>query len=81
MYDFFLDEECPVRGFASVAPVSLHVQYNWTIPSGAWTHRRTLFKRESEELVRVFHSELLRQKALEKAGHCSPKWTVLRSLQ
>jgi hypothetical protein len=27
----------------------------------------------------VFQS--VRQEALEKAGHCSPKWTVLRSLQ
>jgi hypothetical protein len=61
--------------------VSLHAQYNWTIPSGAWTHRRALFRGEPEELVRVFHSGRLRQEALEKAGHCSPKWTVLRSLQ
>ena len=29
----------------------------------------------------MFHSERLRQEALEKKGHCSPKWTVLRSLQ
>jgi ribonuclease HI len=61
--------------------VSLHAQYSWTIPSGAWTHRRALFRGEPEELVRAFHSERLRQEALEKAGHCSPKWTVLRSLQ
>ncbi len=61
--------------------VSLHAQYSWTIPSGSWTHRRALFRGESEELVRVFHNERLRQEALEKAGQCSPKWTVLRSLQ
>ena len=61
--------------------VSLHAQYSWTVPSGAWTHRRALFRGESEELVRVFHSERLRQEAFEKTGHCSPKWTVLRSLQ
>jgi hypothetical protein len=29
----------------------------------------------------VFHSESIRQEAFEKAWHCSPKWTVLRSLQ
>ncbi len=29
----------------------------------------------------MFHSERLRQEALEKTGHCFPKWTVLRSLQ
>jgi hypothetical protein len=29
----------------------------------------------------MFHSERLRQEALEKAGNCSLKWTVLRSLQ
>jgi hypothetical protein len=61
--------------------VSLHEQYSWKIPSGAWTHRRALFSGEPEELVRVFHSERLRQEALEKTGHCSSKWTVLRSLQ
>jgi hypothetical protein len=61
--------------------VSLHAQYSWTIPSGAWTHRRTLFSGEPEELVRVFHRERLRQEELEKTGYCSPKWTVLRSLQ
>ncbi len=61
--------------------VSRHTQYNWTIPSGTWTHRRSLFRREPEELVRAFHNERLRQEALEKTGHCSPKWTVLRSLQ
>ena len=22
---------------------SIHVQYNWTIPIGVWTHRKTLF--------------------------------------
>jgi len=100
--DFFLDEDCPARGFVSVTPsslawkdkvgkyevkltqglaVSLHVQYTWTIPNGAWTHRRALFKGEPEELVRVFHNDRLRQEALEKQGHCSPTWTVLRSLQ
>ena len=61
--------------------VSLHAQYSWTIPSGAWTHRRALFREEPEKLVRVVHNERLRQEALEKGGHCSPKWTVLRSLQ
>ena len=100
--DFFLDEDCPARGFVSVTPsslawkdkvgqyevkltqglaVSLHAQYSWTIPSGAWTHRRALFKGEPEELVRMFHNDRLRQEALEKQGHCSPTWTVLRSLQ
>ena len=29
----------------------------------------------------MFHNERLRQEALEKKGHCSPKWTVLLSLQ
>ncbi len=62
-------------------PVSLHAQYSWTIPSGAWTHRLALFRGEPEKLVRVFHNERLRQEVLEKTGHCSPKWTVLRSLQ
>ena len=57
--------------------VSLHAQHSWTIPIGAWTHRRSLFRGEPEELVRVFHSERLRHEALEKAGHFSPKWTVL----
>jgi hypothetical protein len=72
--------------------VSLHAQYSWTIPSGAWTHCRALFREDwthcralfredSEKLVRVVHNERLRQEALEKGGHCSPKWTVLRSLQ
>jgi ribonuclease HI len=61
--------------------VSLHAQYSWTIPSGAWTHRRALFREDPEKLVRVIHNERLRQEALEKDGHCSPKWTVLRSLQ
>ena len=61
--------------------VSLNAQYSWTVPNGAWTHRRALFRGEPEELVRVFHIERLRQEALEKAGHCSPTWTVLRSLQ
>jgi len=51
------------------------------MPSGAWMHRRALFRRDPEKLVRVFHNERLRQEALEKTGHCSPKWTVLRSLQ
>ncbi len=60
--------------------VSLHVQYSWTILIGAWTPCRVLFRGEPEELVRVFHSERLRQEALEKTGHSSPKWTVLRSL-
>jgi hypothetical protein len=60
--------------------VSLHVQYSWTIPSGAWTHHRSLFRGEPEDLVRVFHSECLRQEELERTGHCSPKWTVLCSL-
>jgi hypothetical protein len=60
--------------------VSLDSQYSWTIPSGAWTHLRTLFRGEPEDLLRVFHSERLRQEALEKTGHSSPKWTVLRSL-
>ncbi len=49
--------------------------------SGAWTHRRALFKGEPEELVRLFHRDRIRQEALEKDGHCSPKWAVLRSLQ
>jgi hypothetical protein len=61
--------------------VSLHAQYSWTIPSGSWTHRRALFREDPEKLVRVIHNERLRQEALEKDGHCSPKWTVLRSLQ
>ena len=62
-------------------PVSLQVQYSWTIPSGSWTHRRTHFKGEPEEMVQLFHSGRLRQETLEKAGHRSPTWTVLRSLQ
>jgi hypothetical protein len=101
-HDFFLDEDCPARGFVSVTPsslawkdkvgkyevkltqglaVSLHAKYSWTIPSGAWTHRRALFKGEPEELVRMFHNDRLRQEALEKQGHYSPTWAVLRSLQ
>ena len=59
----------------------LHAQYSWTIPSGAWTHRRTLFRGDPEELVRLFHRDRVRQGRLEKAGHCSPKWEVLRSLK
>ena len=51
---------------------SLHAQCSWTIPNGAWTHLRTLFRGEPEEIVRVFHSERLRQETLEKVGHCSP---------
>ena len=46
--------------------VSLQRQYIWTIPSGAWTHRRAHFRGEPEELVRLFHSERLRQATLEK---------------
>ena len=30
---------------------SLHAQYSWAIPSGAWTHRRALFRGDPEELV------------------------------
>ena len=29
--------------------VSLQAQYSWTIPSGAWTHRRDHFKGEPED--------------------------------
>ena len=100
--NFFLDEVGPVRGFVSVAPVSLawkdrvgrfevkltqglavslQAQYSWTIPSGAWTHRRAHFKGEPEELIKLFHNGRLRQEGLERAGHRSPTWTVLRSLQ
>jgi hypothetical protein len=61
--------------------VSLHAQYSWTIPSGSWTHRRALFREDPEKLVRVVHNERLRQETLENSGHCSPKWTVLLSLQ
>ena len=61
--------------------VSLQTQYSWTIPSGAWTHRRAQFKGEPKELVRLFHSDRLRQETLEKAGHCSHTWAVLQSLQ
>jgi len=60
---------------------SLHAQYSWTVPSGAWTHRRALFRGDPEELVRLFHRDRVRQERLEKAGHRSPKWEVLRSLQ
>jgi hypothetical protein len=60
---------------------SLHAQYSWTVPSGAWTHRRPLFRGDPEELVRLFHRDRVRQERLEKAGHRSPKWEVLRSLQ
>ena len=45
----------------------MQVQYSWTIPSGAWTHRRAHFKGEPEELVRLLHSDKLRQEKLEKA--------------
>ena len=61
--------------------VSMQAQYNWTIPSGAWTHRRAHFRGEPEELVRLLHTDKLRQEKLEKAGHRSPTWAVLRSLQ
>ena len=57
------------------------MQYSWTIPSGTWTHRRAHFKGEPEELVQMFHSGRLREETLEKAGHRSPTWSVLRSLQ
>ena len=60
---------------------SLHAQYSWTVPSGAWTHRRALFRGDPEELVRLFHRDRVRQERLEKVGHRSPKWEVLRSLQ
>ncbi len=59
----------------------LHAQYSWTVPSGAWTHRRALFRGDPEELVRLFHRDRVRQERLKKAGHRSPKWEVLRSLQ
>ena len=39
------------------------------------------FKGEPEELVRLFTSGRLSQETLEKAGHPSPTWSVLRSLQ
>ena len=32
---------------------------------------------EPEVLLRLFHIDRTRQEALEKAGHFSPKWTVL----
>ena len=57
--------------------VSLQTQYSWTIPSGAWTHRRAHFKGEPEELVQLFHSGSLREETLEQAGHRSLTWTVL----
>ncbi len=34
-----------------------------------------------EEFVRLFHRDRVRQDRLEEAGHRSPKWEVLRSLQ
>ena len=46
--------------------VSLHTYHNWTVPSGAWTHRRVLFRGKPEELVRLFHSDRTRQETLEK---------------
>ncbi len=49
--------------------VSLQIQYSWTIPKGTWTHRRVHLRGEPEELVRLFHSDRMRQEALEKAGH------------
>ena len=61
--NFFLDETCPVRDFVSVDPVSLD--------------RRTHFRGELEDLVRLFHSDRLRQETLEKTGHRSPTWVVL----
>ena len=36
---------------------------------------------DPEELVRLFHRDRVWQEKLEKAGHRSPKWEVLRSLQ
>jgi hypothetical protein len=39
---------------------SIHAQYSWTIPSGPWTHRRTLFRGDPEELVRLFHRDRVR---------------------
>ena len=57
--------------------VSMQTQHSWTIPSGAWTHRRAYFKGEPEDLVRLFHSDGLRKETLEKAGHCSPTWAGL----
>ena len=61
--------------------VSLQAQYSWTIPSGAWTHRRAHFKGEPEDLIKLFHNGRLRQEGLERSGHRSPTWTVLCSLQ
>jgi hypothetical protein len=60
---------------------SLHAQYIWTVPIGVWTHRRAIFRGDPEELVRLFHKDRGRQERMEKAGHRSPKWEVLRSLQ
>jgi len=44
---------------------SLHAQYSWTVPSGAWTHRRALFRGDPEDLVRLFHRDRVRQERLE----------------
>ena len=57
--------------------VSLKAHHSWTIPRGTWTHRRAHFKGKPEEMVRLFHSDRLSQETQEKAGHCSPTWTVL----
>ncbi len=61
--------------------VSLQTQYSSTIPNGAWTHRRTHFKGEPEELIKLFHNGRLRQETLERVRHRSPTWTVMSSLQ
>jgi hypothetical protein len=58
-----------------------HTQRKGTVPSGAWTHRRALFRGDPEKLVRLFHRDRVRRERLEKAGHRSPKWEVLLSLK
>ena len=59
---------------------SHQAQYTWTVPSGVWTHRKSLFQGDPEELVRLFHRDRIRQNRLEKAGHLSHKWEVLHSV-
>jgi hypothetical protein len=39
--------------FTQGVATSIHAQYSWTVPSGAWAHRRALFRGDAAELVRL----------------------------
>jgi hypothetical protein len=52
---------------------SLHAQYSWTIPRGAWTHRRSSLQGDPEELVRLFHRERELLEEVDGGGEGSPQ--------